>query len=155
MMRVNKRTHMSNFTQQCADAVLFTVSGSAVPHSLQTWPPPAPTWPWCLWLMREWPTAASMHHTRLCLCWTVEFLHLHNQLLFNEIGFCMIDSDCLFIIAYVFVSFCMSVSRITLKLLLLLFRPISVKLYLKVCLASAYTKLKFGGPRSKVQKYVS
>ena len=46
-------------------------SGFVVPPSPRTWPPPDPTWLWCLWLMREWLTAASMQHTRLCPYWTV------------------------------------------------------------------------------------
>lgn len=47
------------------------VPGFVVPPSHQTWPPLAPTWQWCLWLMREWLTAASTQHTRLYLYWAV------------------------------------------------------------------------------------
>lgn len=47
------------------------VSGSVVAPFLQIWRPPAPTWPWCSWLMRESQTADSMPPTRLCRCWTV------------------------------------------------------------------------------------
>lgn len=53
-----------------SQSVNFT-SGSVVPPSLLTWPPPGPTWLLCLWLTREWPTAASMQHTGPYLCWTV------------------------------------------------------------------------------------
>lgn len=45
--------------------------GSVGPACPLTWPRPAPTWPWCSWLMKESPTAASMQHTRPCQCWTV------------------------------------------------------------------------------------
>lgn len=50
---------------------LLFASGFVVPPSLRTWPPRDPTWLWCSWLMREWPTAASTQHTRLCPYWTV------------------------------------------------------------------------------------